>query len=525
MRPLSGRFEEGYPMLNVLGREIPARINGRQLTPFAGAFAVTPTGRQYGRKIAVNIPHSDKIVANLDQVIDAVGLKDGMTISFHHHFRNGDYVLNAVVAAIARKGIHGLTLAPSSLNGINDAIIPFIEAGVITAIETSGARGKLGQMMTAGKLSSPAIIRSHGGRVRALEAGDLKVDVAFIGAPACDTYGNINGVSGKSACGSMGYAMADATYADKVVAITDNLVSHPLAPISIPQTQVDFIVVLDAIGDPAGISSGALRISKDPRELLIAGYAAKVVEHSGYFKNGYSLQMGSGGASLAVARFLREKMREQAIVGSFGVGGITGVFTEMLNEGLFKAMYDVQDFDLSSIESLRTHPNHVEMSADFYANPHNRGAIVNTLDVVILSATELDVDFNVNVITDSNGIIMGASGGHCDTAAGAALSIVVAPLLRGRLPMVLDRVHTVVTPGETVDVVVTERGVAINPRRTDLLDKLQGVGLPLLTIENLRDMAYELTGAPDPIPVTDEIVGVVEYRDGTIIDVIRKPAD
>jgi len=446
-----------------------------------------------------------------------------MTVSFHHHFRNGDYVLNMVMTAIARKGLKGITLAPSSLNDINDAIIPFMEQGVITAIETSGARGKLGRFLTAGKLAKPTIIRPHGGRARAIECGELKIDVAFIGAPACDRYGNINGIEGKSACGSMGYAMIDAAFADKVVAVTDNLVPHPLFPISIPQTDIDYIVVVDSIGDPKGISSGALRISNDPRELLIANYAAAVIEHSGYYKQDFSFQMGSGGASLAVARFMKEKMLRDKITGSFGIGGITNPFVDMLEQGLFRCLLDVQDFDLPSIQSLKRNPNHLEMSASYYANPNNRGPIVNTLDVVILSATEVDVDFNVNVITDSNGVIMGASGGHSDAAAGAAMSIVVAPLLRARLPMVLDRVQTIVSPGEIVDVVVTERGVAINPRRQDLIDNLRGSGIPIMPIEELKQMAYDLAGEPEPIPVSDEVVALVEYRDGTLIDVVRRP--
>jgi citrate lyase subunit alpha/citrate CoA-transferase len=512
-------------MINAIGREIPDMLPGLgKLKPYQGAFAFTPNGRAAGPRLAVNKPRSDKLVATIDQVIEAAGLRDGMTISFHHHFRNGDYVLNMVVEAIARRGIKGLTLAPSSLNDVNDVIIPYIEQGVITAIETSGARGKLGRLITAGKLAKPVVIRSHGGRARAIEAGELKIDVAFIGAPCCDTYGNINGIDGKSACGSMGYAMIDAACADTVIAITDNLVAHPLLPVSIPQTNVDYIVVVNSIGDPKGIASGALRISRDPRELLIAEYATGVIEHSGYFKDGYSLQLGSGGASLAAAKFIAEKMQAQGITASFGIGGITAPFVEMLEEGLLQMIYDVQDFDVASIKSIKNNAKHMEMSASFYANPHNRGPIVNCLDVVILSATEIDVDFNVNVITDSNGVVMGASGGHSDAAAGAGLAIVVAPLLRGRLPMVLDKVHTVVTPGESVDVVVTERGVAINPRRKDLLENLHGKGLPVFTIEELQKMAHDLTGKPEPVAVTDEVVAVVEYRDGTIIDVIRKPA-
>lgn len=511
-------------MINAAGREIPETIKGfGKVRPYAGPFATIPEGRMAGPKIRVNKPKSEKLLKSIDQAIEASGLKDGMTISFHHHFRNGDYVLNLVVEAIARKNIKGLTLAPSSLNDINDAIIPYIEQGVITAIETSGARGKLGKLLTFGNLAKPTIIRSHGGRARAIESGELHIDVAFIGAPCCDSYGNINGVDGPSACGSMGYAMVDAAYADTVVAITDNLVPHPVYPISIPQTQVDYIVQLPSIGDPKGIASGALRISRNPRELLIAEYAAGVIEYSGYFKDGFSLQLGSGGASLAAAKFIKEKMFAKGITASFGVGGVTAPFVEMLEAGLIKTLFDVQDFDIPSIQSLKNNPRHLEMSASYYANPHNGGPIVNNLDVVILSATEVDVDFNVNVITDSNGIIMGASGGHSDTAAGANLAIVVAPLLRGRLPMVLDRVNTIVTPGETVDVIVTERGVAVNPRRTDLLDNLKDSGLPIMSIHDLQRIAYDLAGEPQPVAVSDEVVAVIEYRDGTIIDVVRRP--
>ena len=48
--------------------------------------------------------------------------------------------------------------------------------------------------------------------------------------------------------------MVDAKYADQVVIITDTLVPFPNTPISIPQTDVDYVVEVDAIGDPAGIA-------------------------------------------------------------------------------------------------------------------------------------------------------------------------------------------------------------------------------------------------------------------------------
>ncbi|EGO62323.1 citrate lyase subunit alpha [Acetonema longum] len=511
-------------MINAAGRDIPASIPGyHTVKPYRGPFATQPDGRMAGKKLAAFAPGRQKVLASLEEAIEASGLKDGMTISFHHSLRNGDYVINMMVEAIARRGIKGLTLAPSSFLDNNDKIIPFIEQGVITAVETSGARGKLGKYLTMQTPGKPTIIRSHGGRARAIEAGELHIDVAFIAAPACDRYGNINGVQGPAACGSMGYAMVDAAYADTVVAITDNLVEGMLAPVSIPMTQVDYIVQVDCIGDPKGIASGSLRYTSNPRELLIADMAARVMEYSGYFKSGFGMQLGAGAASAAAGRFLREKMIKQNIKADFAIGGILAPFVELLEEGLVKNMFDVQDFDIRAIESLRDNPSHHEMSCSFYANPHNRGSIANQLDFVILAATEVDVNFNVNVITDSNGVIMGASGGHSDASAGANCTIVVAPLLRGRLPMVIDNVQTIVTPGDSVDVIVTERGVAVNPKRADLLENLKHAGLPLMSIHDLKKIGYEMGGAPAPIKLSDEIVGVVEYRDGTVIDVIRRP--
>lgn len=511
-------------MKNAVNRELPAHIPGYgQVKPYLGPFVTQPSGVVAGKKLRVTPPGTNKVLQSLDEAIEAAGLKDGMTISFHHALRNGDFVINMVVAAIARRGIKGLTLAPSSFLDTNDALVPYIEQGVIACVQTSGARGKLGRALTFHPMEKPTIIRTHGGRARALESGELKVDVTFIAAPTCDRYGNINGVQGPAACGSMGYAMADARYADKVVALTDNLVQGPICPVSIPMTHVDYIVPVDCIGDPKGIASGSLRYTTNPRELRIAQYTAKVMEYSGYFKDGFAMQLGAGAASLAAGRFLREAMIRDKITASLAVGGVSAPFVELLNEGLIKTIFDVQDFDISAINSLRDNPNHQEMDASFYANPHNGGPVVNLLDFVVLAATEVDVNFNVNVITDSNGIIMGASGGHADTAAGANLTIITAPLLRGRLPMVMDNVQTVITPGETVDVVVTERGVAVNPLRQDLLENLSRANLPLVSIQDLRDMAYELGGAPDPIQMSDEIVGVVEYRDGTVTDVIRRP--
>lgn len=225
---------------------------------------------------------------------------------------------------------------------------------------------------------------------------------------------------------------------------------------------------------------------------------------------------------MAVTRFVRHMMEEAGVVGSFALGGITGPLVEMLRDGLFKRLIDVQDFDQEAIRSIADNPNHLEVGAGFYANAFNSGCAVNKLDCVILGATQVDIDFNVNVVTGSDGTIMGGSGGHSDTAAGAKLAIVVANLARGSLPIVTDEVLTATTPGESIDVVVTEHGVAVNPRRSDLADCLTAADLPIRDIAELESMAAEMVGTPQHPKVGDKIVAVVEYRDGTIIDVVRQ---
>ena len=319
----------------------------------------------------------------------------------------------------------------------------------------------------------------------------------------------------------MGYAKVDARFAKKVVAITDHLVPYPANPISISQTAVDCVVQVERIGDPQLISQGATRKTRNPVELAIADYASQVIIATGLVKNGFSYQAGSGGISLAVARYLKEYMKENNIKGSFASGGITSTMTEMLQEGYFEALLDVQTFDADAVASIRDNPRHIEMDAEMYADPQAKGNVANELDVMILSATEVDINFNVNVLTASDGVIMGALGGHPDTAAGANLAVVVAPLIRKRVPIVVDRVVTISTPGECVDVVVTERGIAVNPQNPILKARLIERGLPVYEIEELRDMAYKLTGKPEPPQYGDKVVSLVEYRDGTILDVIR----
>eukprot|EP00831_Metopus_contortus_P072347 TRINITY_DN66031_c0_g1_i1.p1 TRINITY_DN66031_c0_g1~~TRINITY_DN66031_c0_g1_i1.p1 ORF type:complete len:332 (+),score=44.02 TRINITY_DN66031_c0_g1_i1:293-1288(+) len=284
--------------------------------------------------------YESKVIYSIEEAIEKSNLKDGMTISFHHHFRDGDFVLNDVMSVIAKKGIKNLTLAASSLLSVHSPLIEHIKNGVVTRIETSGMRGDLAEAVSRGLLDIPVIFRSHGGRAYAIKNGDIKIDVAFLGAPSCDSFGNANGYSRDHdngiICGSLGYAKTDAQYANCVIILTDNLVPFPNLPAGIFQSDVNYVVKVDAIGDPNGIMSGATRFTKNPKELLIAETTAEVIEASGVFKDGFSLQMGSGGASLATARFLREKMIKKNIKANFALGGVTGVMVKLHEEGLIK---------------------------------------------------------------------------------------------------------------------------------------------------------------------------------------------
>lgn len=471
----------------------------------------------------------NKVVPSIEEAVIRSGLKDGMTISFHHHFRNGDYVINKVMDVIAKMGFKNLTLAASSLIDIHKPLIEHIKNGVIHRIETSGIRGQLAEEISRGLMDVPVVFRSHGGRAYAIETGELVIDVAFLGAPSCDPFGNANGYSRDSSngviCGSMGYAKLDAQYAKKVVILTDHIVPFPNVPFGIPQSDVELVVEVDSIGDSKGIMSGATRYTKDPKELMIAETAADVICASGRFKEGFSIQMGTGGASLATARFLKERMIRDNIHASFALGGITGQIVELYEEGLIEKILDVQSFDLDAAHSLKDNRFHQQISASYYASPNNEGSAVNQLDVVILSALEVDTDFNVNVLTGSDGVIRGAIGGHCDTAAGASVSIIVCPLIRGRIATIVDKVNTIVTPGKTIDVVVTDQGVAVHPKRKDLLELLSKAGINLCKIEELKEKAACIVGESSPIEYTEKVVGIVTYRDGSVIDVIYEVKD
>ena len=464
----------------------------------------------------------NKLVNSIDEAIKQTKLENGMTVSFHHHLRNGDFVLNAVMESIARLGIRDITVNASSIFDIHEPLIEHIKNKVVTGLECSYMGAVVGKAISNGVLEKPVVFRSHGGRPADIQQGKSKINVAFIAAPTSDPMGNCTGKIGPSACGSLGYAFADAEYGDKVVVITDNLCPYPLTEISIPEVHVDYVVEMEKIGDPKGIVSGTTRITRDPVGLLMADYAAQVIDNSGLLKEGMSFQTGAGGASLAAAKYLKDIMLKKEITGSFAMGGITGYLVDMLNAGCFRSILDVQCFDLDAVESLRTNPLHQEVTASHYASPITKSAIVDNLDVVILGATEIDTNFNVNVHTDSKGNIMGGSGGHSDTSAGAKLTMIIAPLIRARLPLVMDRVTCITTPGDTVDVLVTQRGIAVNPKREALKRSLKEAGLPVMDIEALQVQARSMTGIPASIAKGGRVVADVIYRDGSLIDQIHQ---
>ena len=512
-------------MINAVGRDIPEEIlkqTGKEV--FQGNYY--KDGKPFhkaGPMVTPVMNHDhDKMVKDIHEALVKCNAHDGMTVSFHHHFRDGDLVVCMVMKEIQKMGLKDITISASSLGKAHDDLVPMIEDGTITNIESSGVRGKIGEAISHGKLKGLATMRSHGGRVRALVTGETHVDIAFIGAPTCDEYGNCRGIGGKTNCGVLSYSYVDGNQADYVVAVTDCLVPFPNYPAHISMTKVDYVCVVDAIGIPEKIATGAAKPTTDQRKLMMAEYCTQVVANTPYFKDGFSYQTGVGGASIASTISLTKIMQERNIKMGFGVGGLTKPMCDLLDNGMVRVLLDTQDFDLDAVKNVKN-PNHHRISAGAYANPMNKGAFVNKLDYVILAALEVDTHFNCNVVVGSDGVITGAQGGHPDTAQGAKCTIVIAPLLQGRIPAICTDVTTVTTPGESVDIVVTDYGVAVNPARPELLEALQKADcVPLKTIEELRDIAYSIVGEPEKVQFGDRVVGIIEARDGTIMDVVRE---
>jgi citrate lyase subunit alpha/citrate CoA-transferase len=310
-------------------------------------------------------------------------------------------------------------------------------------------------------------------------------------------------------------------YADKVIVVTDNLIDLPCFPMEIEGNYVDYVVVVDKIGIPEKIVSGTTQITKSPDRLLIAELTAAFLEKSGILKDGISMQAGAGGTSLAIAVFISEILKHKGWKSKLGFGGSTKYMVKMLEEGLMNFILDAQVFDLDAVKSLEDNPNHVPYSVFNAYNYHSKGNLTSMMDIMILGATEIDLNFNGNVVTHSDGCLLHGIGGwqNCLHARNVILPI---PLFRDRIPVIVDEVTTLCGPGEMIDVVITERGIAINPLRKDLIDCVKGKGLPLKTIKELKDEAESICGVPQKPQFGDEIVAAIKWVDGTVIDVVRK---
>ncbi len=509
---------------NAVGRMVPTEINGKPAVPFNGIGKHRPTGCKVGSQIPTGADFTEsKLKQSIDEVLDCVRLKDGMTVSFHHHLRNGDILVNQVVEKLAKRGIKGITLAPSALFPVHEPLVEHIKSGVVANIEGS-MNGPVGRLCTLGGFGKTAILRSHGGRYRAIQDGDLHVDLAFIAAPSADSHGNANGVHGPSAFGSIGFALADSLYADQVAVVTDNLVPFPCHPWAIQGGNVDYVVQVDSLGDPEKIVSGTTKITTDLTRLKIARWAAELVRDTGLVNEPeFSFQAGAGGMSLAFVKYLGEFMREKGISATFARGGSTQLLVDLLNEGIVQYILDGQCFDMAGIKSLAENPRHIDTNPFTSYCYHTKGCFAPKVKVSVLGATEIDVNFNVNVNTHSDGWLLHGIGGFQDTT-DAYITVITAPLARKTHPIVVKDVVTVTAPGEAIDALVTEYGIAINPRRQDILDRLADSALPLVTMEELYDKATELIGgnrAPKP-ETTDRVVAAIEWRDGTVIDVVRQ---
>jgi citrate lyase subunit alpha/citrate CoA-transferase len=511
-------------VVNAAGREVPEVVNGRPRVPFQGVGVHRPEGAKHGPPIrtSADFPEDgDKRADSLKAALVKAGLADGMVISTHHHFRNGDLVANRIFDVAAELGVKDLVWAPSASFPCHAPMIRHLESGVIHHIEGS-MNGPLGDFTSLGKMKGMGILRSHGGRYQSIQDGDLHIDIAVIAAPTADAFGNATGDRGPSACGLLGFALADSEYADHVIVVTDNLVPFPCLPWQIQGNHVDQVVVVDRVGDPSQIVSGTTQVTKSPDRLLIAEYVARFVRDSGILRDGFSFQAGAGGISLAFTLYLKQMMIDANVKASFVRGGSTKYLVEMLEEGLTPCILDGQTFDLDGVRSMRENPTHVNTSPFTSYNFHGKGNFASMIDVTVLGATEVDLDFNANVVTHSDGRLLHGIGGWQNCLLGKCV-ILALPSVRDRIPVLVDRVTTLVGPGELIDVIVTERGIAINPRREDLRKAVAKSSLPIRELADIKaDVDRLVGGAPDPPALGTEFVAAIQWVDGTTLDAVRR---
>lgn len=459
-----------------------------------------------------------KVIKSIDELFKLIDINDNTNISFHHHLRNGDGVINYVLDKYLREEVKNLNLFPSAIFPSYIKILELIKNNQINNITTNYLNGPVAEYISNNGLPGMLTMQTHGGRARAISEGVNKIDITFIAAPYVDLYGDAVGHLGNNKCGSLGYIIPDSEFAKVKILVTDNLVDEEIDNPEIKGENIDYILVVDSIGEKSGIVSGTTQITTNPIGVKIAKNTSRLLNDLGLIKDGFSFQSGAGGVSLRATKDLKDIMIKNNIKASFFSGGITKYHVDMLEEGLVEKLYDVQCFDLEAVDSLSRNKNHISISASTYANPVNSNQVIKDLDMVILGATEIDYDFNVNVTTDSHQTLIGGSGGHSDTATEAKVSVIVSPLIKGRIPVIKKRVTTITTLGKNIDCLVTERGIAINPLRKDLLELLKDSKLKIYPIEELADIAHKYTKVPKDSLKHDKIIGEVVDRTYEVID-------
>lgn len=506
---------------NAKGRLVPTIVNGEKQIPFKGVNKYKPIGNKAKPPIRTCIDYPEdgnKVVKDLKTALKKAGLKDGMTISTHHHLRNGDALTNLLFDIVKSMGIKNIRWFPSASFPVHEHLIKYLKDGTIHHIEGS-MNGPLGKFTSYGKMKGVGVLRSHGGRYQAVQDGEIHIDIAVVAAPTADPFGNANGITGKSASGLIGFALADSEYSDRVIVVTDNLVPFPCIPWQIQGNNVDFVVQTDSLGDASKIVSGTTEVTKSPDRLLIAEYVAQFIDEAGIMKDGFSFQAGAGGTNLAFVLFLKERMRANNVKARFVRGGSTKYLVQMLEENLTDYILDGQTFDLEGVRSMRENPNHVNTSPFTSYNFHGKGNFASIVDVAVLGATEVDINFNANVVTHSDGLLLHGIGGW-QNCLYSKCTILAVPSFRDRIPVIVDEVTTLCGPGELVDVVITERGIAINPLRKDLISALKNSSLPIKSIKKLRDEIFEICGGVPAKPKInkDKVVAIIKWVDGTVLD-------
>ena len=284
--------------------------------------------------------------------------------------------------------------------------------------------------------------------------------------------------------------------------------------------------VVPYIYNPTG-KPAVFQNNSDFRSLLrdaIAEQVAQLMRDAGIMRQGFSFQAGAGGIALAFVEILARMMREAGITASFVRGGSTKYLVEMLQQGLTRYILDGQTFDLDGVKSIGSDPRHVATSPFTSYNFHGKGNFASLVDAVVLGATEVDVNFNANVVTHSDGRLLHGIGGwqNCLTAGCTVLAV---PSFRDRIPVIVDEVTTVTGPGDLIDVVATERGIAINPRRQDLVEALAGSTLPIRPLEEIRAEVERICGGKPQKPRLGDPVAVIKWVDGTLIDTVYQVED